>query len=259
MTYVTDRFRLDGRTAILTGVGPGVGEHVAKAYAELGANVVISARSADRLDRIAAEINALGGGRAVALAADAGVKADLERLVEAAHDSFGPVHIVFNNAAAGVVYAADGGLWANTDDVWKTAMDVNVLATWRLTELTTKDMQAHGKGSVISVQSCGGFTPIPPAVAYGVSKAALAFLTRSLAKALAPHTRVNALCVGSMSPDGQEAEIHRGLGLAERNAIKRFGAADEAVGAAILLAGDASSYTTGSTIFVEGGRVGTIS
>ncbi len=259
MTSVTDRFRLDGRTAILTGVGPGVGEHVAKAYAELGANVVISARSPDRLDRIAAEINALGGGRATALAADAGVKGDLERLVEAAHDSFGAVHIVFNNAAAGVVYAADGGLWANTDAVWKTAMDVNVLATWRLTELTTKEMQAHGKGSVISVQSCGGFTPIPPAVAYGVSKAALAFLTRSLAKALAPHTRVNALCVGSMSPDGQEAEIHRGLGLAERNAIKRFGAADEAVGAAILLASDASSYTTGSTIFVEGGRVGTIS
>jgi NAD(P)-dependent dehydrogenase (short-subunit alcohol dehydrogenase family) len=62
-----------------------------------------------------------------------------------------------------------------------------------------------------------------------------------------------------MSPDGQEADIHKGLGLAERNAIKRFGAADEAVGAAILLAGDASSYTTGSTVFVEGGRVGTIS
>jgi NAD(P)-dependent dehydrogenase (short-subunit alcohol dehydrogenase family) len=255
---VLDRFRLDGRTAILTGVGPGVGEHVARAYAELGANVVISARSQDRLERIAADITA-GGGKAVAVAADAGEAADLKRLVDTAHDAFGPIHIVFNNAAAGVVYASDGGLWANTDAVWKTAIDVNVLATWRLTELTTADMQAHGKGSIISVQSCGGFTPIPPAVAYGVSKAALAFLTRSLAKALAPHTRVNALCVGSMSPDGQEAEIHRGLGLAERNAIKRFGAADEAVGAAILLAGDASSYTTGSTIFTEGGRVGTIS
>lgn len=256
---VLDRFRLDGRTAILTGVGPGVGEHVAKAYAELGANVVISARSADRLERIAAEINAKDGGRAVAVAVDAGEKGDLQRLVDAAHDAFGPIHIVFNNAAAGVVYASDGGLWANSDEVWKTAIDVNVLATWRLTEMTTDDMQAHGKGSIISVQSCGGFTPIPPAVAYGVSKAALAFLTRSLAKALAPHTRVNALCVGSMSPDGQEADIHKGLGLAERNAIKRFGAADEAVGAAVLLAGDGSSYTTGSTIFVEGGRVGTIS
>ena len=256
---VLDRFRLDGRTAILTGVGPGVGEHVAKAYAELGANVVISARSQDRLDRIAAEINAVGGGKALAVAADAGDKADLERLVTAARDAFGPIHIIFNTAAAGVVYAANGGLWANTDEVWKTAMDVNVLATWRLTELTEADMKAHGKGSIISVQSCGGFTPIPPAVAYGVSKAALLFLVRELAKSQAPHTRINCLCVGSMSPDGQEADIHKGLGLAERNAIKRFGAADEAVGAAILLASDASSYTTGSTIFTEGGRVGTIS
>ncbi|MBB3982764.1 NAD(P)-dependent dehydrogenase (short-subunit alcohol dehydrogenase family) [Sphingobium fontiphilum] len=256
---VLDRFRLDGRTAILTGVGPGVGEHVAKAYAELGANVVISARSQDRLDRIAAEINALGGGRARAVAVDAASKDDLRELVDTAHDAFGPIHIVFNNAAAGVVYAKDGGLWANTDAVWQTAMDVNVMATWRLAELTETDMKAHGKGSIISVQSCGGFTPIPPAVAYGVSKAALLFLVRELAKTQAPHTRVNCLCVGSMSPDGQEAEIHRGLGLAERNAIKRFGAADEAVGAAILLASDASSYTTGSTIFTEGGRVGTIS
>jgi NAD(P)-dependent dehydrogenase (short-subunit alcohol dehydrogenase family) len=138
-------------------------------------------------------------------------------------------------------------------------MDVNVMATWRLTELMEADMKVHGKGSIIAVQSCGGFTPIPPAVAYGVSKAALLFLVRELAKSQAPHTRINCLCVGSMSPDGQEAEIHKGLGLAERNAIKRFGAADEAVGAAILLASDASSYTTGSTIFTEGGRVGTIS
>ena len=256
---VTDRFRLDGRTAILTGVGPGVGEHVAKAYAELGANVVVSARSADRLDRIAAEINAADGGRALAVTADAGEKADLQNLVARARAAFGPIHIVFNNAAAGVVYGKDGqGIWDNDDAVWKTALDVNLMATWRLAELTTADMQAHGKGSIISVQSCGGFTPIPPAIAYGVSKAALLFAVRSLAKALAPHTRVNCLCVGSMSPDGQEAEIHRGLGLAERNAIKRFGAADEAVGAAILLASDASSYTTGGTVFVEGGRVGTI-
>ena len=255
---VLDRFRLHGRTAILTGVGPGVGEHVAKAYAELGANVEISARSLDRLERLDDEINALPGGRAIAVAADAGKAADLENLVAQTRDAFGSIHIVFNNAAAGVVYARDGGLWANSEEVWKTALDVNLMATWRLTELTEPDMKAHGKGSIISVQSCGGFTPIPPAVAYGVSKAALLFLVRELAKTQAPHTRINCLCVGSMSPDGQEADIHKGLGLAERNAIKRFGAADEAVGAAILLASDASSYTTGSTIFTEGGRVGTI-
>ncbi len=135
-----DRFRLDGRTAILTGVGPGVGEHVAKAYAELGANVVISARSPDRLERIAGEINALQGGRALAVTADAANKADLGNLVTCARDAFGLIHIVFNNAAAGVVYAHDGGLWANSDEVWKTAMDVNVMATWSLTELTEPDM-----------------------------------------------------------------------------------------------------------------------
>lgn len=259
MSSVLDRFSLKGRTAILTGVGPGVGEHVAKAYAELGANVVISARSADRLERIVSEINAADGGRAAFAVVDVANKDDLARLVQVAHNEFGPIHIVFNNAAAGVVYAHDGGLWANTDEVWKTAMEVNVMATWWLAELTTNDMQKHGKGSIISVQSCGGFTPMPPAVAYGVSKAALAFLSRELAKALAPHTRVNSLCVGSMSPDGQEADIHKGLNLAQRNAIQRFGAADEAVGAAILLASDASSYTTGSVVYAEGGRVGTIS
>src|SRR5690606_20408082 len=140
MTSVLDRFRLDGRTAILTGVGPGVGEHVAKAYAELGANVVISARSADRLERITAEINARNGGRAVAVTVDAGRREDLERLVETARDNFGPIHIVFNNAAAGIVYGKDGGgIWDNTDAVWKEALDVNLMATWRLAELTTAD------------------------------------------------------------------------------------------------------------------------
>src|SRR5690606_23251384 len=157
------------------------------------------------------------------------------------HDNFGPVHIVFNNAAAGVVYGKDGkGIWDNTDEVWKEAMDVNVLATWRLAELTTADMQAHGKGSIISVESCGRLTPLPPRVASGRGSAARRSVVRSRAKALAPHTRGICLCVGAMSPDGQEAESHRGLGLAERNAIKRFGAADGAVGAAIPLAGEAS-------------------
>src|SRR3546814_1476871 len=173
---VTDRFRLDGRTAILTGVGPGVGEHVAKAYAELGANVVISARSGDRLERIAAEINAADGGRALAVTADAGEKADLVNLVSQAREAFGPIHTIFNNAAADVVYGKDGkGIWDNDDAVWKTALDVNLMATWRLAELTTDDMQEHGKARIISVQSCGGSTPIPPAIAYGDSQVALAF------------------------------------------------------------------------------------
>jgi NAD(P)-dependent dehydrogenase (short-subunit alcohol dehydrogenase family) len=258
MADILDRFRLDGRTAIITGIGPGVGEHVALAYAAVGADVVLAARTASKLDMLAEEINALGGGRALAVPTDVAVKDDLIALVAKARAAFGPIHILFNNAAAGVV-PIDAGVWGNDDSVWQTAMNTNVLATYRLAELTTEDMERHGKGSIITVQSCGGFTPLLPAIAYGVSKAALAMLTRHLAKALAPHTRVNSICVGSMSPDGVELDHHKGYKLPERNAIKRFGAADEAVGAALLLASDASSYTTGSVIFTEGGRVGTLS
>lgn len=257
MTQVLDRFRLDGRTAIITGVGPGVGEHVAKAYAEVGANVVLAARSGKRLTRIVEEIRAAGG-KAIAVPTDVADAEQLRRLVEQTHQAFGPVHILFNNAAAGVV-EIDAGIWGNTDEVWQTALAVNLLAPYRLAEMLHGDFLAHGKGSLITVQSCGGFTPIAPSLAYGSTKAALSMLTRQLAKVLAPHARVNSICIGSMSPDGVELEHHKGYNLAARNAIQRIGAADEAVGAALLLASDASSYTTGSIIYTEGGRVGTLS
>jgi NAD(P)-dependent dehydrogenase (short-subunit alcohol dehydrogenase family) len=252
------RFDLEGRTAIVTGVGPGLGEHVAKAYAQLGANVVIAARSPDCLGRVEAEINSAGRGRALAVRADAGDRDSLKDLVDKARDAFGPIYILFNSAAAGAVVPGSD-IWANAAAVWELAFRVNVMATWHLAEFTATDMEQHGKGSIIAVESCGGHTPIPPSIAYGVSKSALNFLVRSLAKARAPHTRVNGLCIGSMSVDRSESAQHQGYKLADRNAIKRFGSADEAVGAAILLASDASSYTTGSTLFVEGGRIGTVS
>ena len=256
MTSVLNRFRLDGRTAIVTGIGLGGGEHVARAYAEVGANVVCVARTRDKVEDLAESIGQAGGS-ALGVKADVGRAEDLERVVAAAHDAFGPVHIVFNNAATGVVGIEDGP-WGNTDEVWEAATAVNILAPYRLARMLVPDMEAHGKGSMITVQSCGGFTPIPPSIAYGTTKAGLAMLTRHLAKVCAPHARVNSLCVGSMSPDGKELEIHKGYDLAARNAIKRIGAADEAVGAALYLASDASSYTTGSIVFVEGGRVGTV-
>jgi A-factor type gamma-butyrolactone 1'-reductase (1S-forming) len=257
MSDVLRRFRLDGRTAIITGIGPGVGEHVAKAYGEMGANVVCAARTAEKVEQVARDIRQAGG-KAIAVATDVAKADQLERLVEKARAEFGPIHIVFNNAAGGVIPMSDG-IWGNTDEVWNTAMSINVLAPYRLAKLVFPDMQAHGKGSIITVESCGGYTPLLPNIAYGVSKAALDMLTRALAKACAPYARVNSICIGSMSPDGKEADIHKGYNLAAKNAIQRFGAADEAVGAALLLASDASSYTTGSVIYVEGGRVGTIS
>jgi len=257
MSDVFSRFSLEGRTAIVTGIGPGVGEHVAKAFAEAGANVVCAARTTSNIERVAAEINAAGG-RAIAVTTDVTRRPDLDNVVARAREAFGPIHVLFNNATAGVIPMADG-IWGNTPEVWEQSLSSNVTSIYRLAELVYPDMEQHGKGSIITVGSCGGYTPVLPSIAYGVSKAALNMLTRHLAKALAPHARVNQICIGSMTPDGIELDHHKGYNLSARNAIQRFGKADEAVGAALLLASDAATYTTGSTIFVEGGRVGTLS
>jgi NAD(P)-dependent dehydrogenase (short-subunit alcohol dehydrogenase family) len=257
VTDVLTRFRLDGRTSIVTGVGPGVGEHVARAFAEVGANVVCASRTREKVERVADEIRHAGG-RAIAVPTDVGKLADLERLVAKTRDAFGGIHVVFNNAATGTLERPGDGPWDNTDELWQEAFAVNVLAPHRLTRLVMPDMQSHGRGSIITVLSCAGFTPIPPQTAYGSTKAALLMMTRYLAKICAPHARVNALCPGSMTPDGTVPPVMERLNLAGRNAIQRIGKADEIVGAALLLASDAASYTTGSVIFVEGGRVGTV-
>ncbi|MGH7859136.1 MAG: SDR family NAD(P)-dependent oxidoreductase, partial [Candidatus Binatia bacterium] len=206
MGQVLNRFRLDGRTAIVTGVGPGIGEHVAKAFAEVGANVVCAARTAEKVTRIAGEIGAAGG-KAIAAPTDVGRPEELEKLVAAAREAFGPVHIVFNNAATGTLERPGQGPWDNTDELWETAVAVNLLAPHRLTRLVMPDMESHGRGSIITVLSCAGFTPIPPQIAYGSTKAGLLMLTRYLAKICAPHARVNAICPGSMTPDGSVVPI----------------------------------------------------
>lgn len=257
MTDIFKRFSLEGRTAIVTGIGPGVGEHVAKGLAEAGASVVCAARSTANIERVAQEIIAAGG-KAIAVTTDVTKPEDLDNVVAQARAVFGPIHVLFNNATAGVIPIADG-IWGNTPEVWHQSLSSNVTSIYRLAELVFPDMEKHGKGSIITVGSCGGYTPVLPSIAYGVSKAALNMLTRHLAKALAPHARVNQICIGSMTPDGIELETHKGYNLTARNAIQRWGKADEAVGAALLLASDAATYTTGSTIFVEGGRVGTLS
>ena len=256
---IAEKFDLSGRTAIVTGVGPGIGAHVAIALAAAGAKVVCSARSTAFITETAAAIRA-SGGEALAVTADV-LDADARvSLVNQARAAFGPIHILFNNATAGAI-APEAGIWGNTPEVWDRALGANITAIFHLAELVHPDMEEHAQGSIITVGSSGGFSVIGNSIAYSVAKAGTVMLTRYLAKAMAPATRVNMISVGAITPDGGESEALKTfsqLDLTRRNAIQRFGHADEVVGAALLLASSASSYTTGSTIFVDGGRIGTM-
>lgn len=252
---VLDRFRLDGRTAIVTGAGPGIGAHVAHAFAEVGANVVVTARTPGKAESVAEAIKDKGG-HALGLTSDCAKTGDLESLVEQSRKMFGPVHILFHNAAVGPL-PIDASIWDTPDDVWEQTVAVNMLAPFRLAKMLVPEMKKEGYGSIINLLTCAAFTPILPQIAYGSTKTALQMMSRYLAKDCAPEVRVNCICPGSTSPDGANRDDFAPH--VQSNAIKRPGLADETVGAALLLASPASSYTTGQVIFCEGGRVGTIS
>jgi NAD(P)-dependent dehydrogenase (short-subunit alcohol dehydrogenase family) len=255
MDSVLDRFRLDGKTALMVGAGPGIGTHVAKAFAEVGANVVVSSRSADKMAALAKDIRDTGGS-AIGVAADSGKPDDVERLVEQSEREFGTVHVLFYNAFIGSL-PIDADLFDADDEHWAQAIAVNLLGPYRLAKRLAPGMRAAGYGSIINLLTCAAFTPILPQLVYGSTKAGLHMMTRYLAKALGPDVRANCICPGSMSPTG--ATSPKFAAHLEKNAIKRTGLAEEVIGAALLLASPASSYTTGQVIFCEGGRIGTIS
>jgi NAD(P)-dependent dehydrogenase (short-subunit alcohol dehydrogenase family) len=251
-----ERFRLDGRTALVTGIGPGIGEHIARAFAQAGANVVLCARTTAKVEAVAAAIGSAGG-QALAVTADVGKADDLARLVDAAGTRFGPVHILFNNANASSGLGMEVAPFQLTDDDWADHVNVNLLAPYRLAKALLPGMLEAGDGVIVNVLSTAGFTPIPGigGMAYGATKAGLAMMTRYIAKECGPAVRANMICPGTIDPTGAMREIWRQN--LPNVPLARVGRADEVVGAALLLASPAGSYISGQVLFVDGGRVNT--
>jgi NAD(P)-dependent dehydrogenase (short-subunit alcohol dehydrogenase family) len=255
-TDILSKFRLDGKTALVAGIGPGVGAHVAQAYAAVGANVVLVARSKDKVDALAAEITAAGGS-AVGVQCDVGVKEDLERMVDTARSTYGHIDISFYNAFTAPI---NDSMFDDSDEDWQNCFNVNMLAPYRLAKMLVPAMKKKGSGSIIHVLSTSGFLVLPPLVSYGCTKAGLTHLTRYLAKECAPEVRVNSLCVGTTTPEGSPAADATGpiRGTIPGVPLQRVGAGKDHIGAALLLASEASAYTTGQVLFTEGGRVNTM-
>jgi NAD(P)-dependent dehydrogenase (short-subunit alcohol dehydrogenase family) len=248
--HYLDRFRLDGRTAVITGASRNIGAAISRAFAEAGASLIVNARGSEPLAALADAVRARFGTQVTPLAADLAQPAERARLI-AAIEQLGGADILVNNATAGG--RPDTGL-ATSAEMWHAAIEVNIAAPFELCRALIPAMRARGRGAVINVLSTAAFAVVPPMLAYAAAKSALWTMTRYLARECAPEVRVNAICPGTVQ-EGGEIKVPTWSKLLPRTALGRVGDSNELAGAALFLASDASSYTTGQVIFVDGGRV----
>ena len=242
---------LDGRVAIVTGGSRGIGAAIAALLAEDGAAVVVSGRDADRLQRTTKELEAQGGA-ILGVVADAAIRQDAERLVDAAKQRFGRVDILVNNA--GIV--RDDLLVRMKDEDWDRVMEVNLRGTFLMTRATTKLMiRRKSGGRVINIASTSGAMGNAGQVNYSAAKAGLIGFTKAAARELAHWSiLVNAVAPGlietdmtaALSPEAREA-------LLAQVPLKRIGTAREVAEMVRFLAGDGATYVTGQVFHVNGG------
>jgi len=241
---------LKGRLAVVTGASRNIGAALAAGFAAAGADLLLVARGARALEESAAAVRSGTGATVITCQADVSTREGVTRVVEAC-DDLPRVDVLVNNAASagGVV----GPVLEQDDDIWEDVLAANLLAPFRLSRALLPRLQAQEGANILNVVSGSGFLPTPGIGAYGVSKAALWMLTRQLAVELAPRVRVNALCPGIVSPDGQpQHPAHESL--LPTVPLGRLGRPEEMVGAARYLVSDEASYTTGEVLFVNGGR-----
>jgi len=250
-----DLFDLNGRVALVTGASSGLGDRFARVLHGVGADVVLTARRADRLDALAAELNATRPGSAIVAPADVALEADRERIVAETLASFDRVDIVVNNAGVGGKVAIED----ESLDVFRRAMEINVTALWHLSKLCAPSMIESGRGSIINIASMLGHVASSPVkqAHYSASKGAVINLTRELAVQWARRgITVNALCPGwfpSEMTDGMDTDESSRRWVQSNTPIPRMGETQELDGALLLLASSAGTFITGQSIIVDGG------
>jgi 7-alpha-hydroxysteroid dehydrogenase len=246
-----DRFRLDGKTAIVTGSGRGIGAATALAFAEQGANVVLTARTAEQIEAVAEQARSFGA-QAVTVPGDVNDDAFLESLVERAVGELGGVDIVVNNAGGSMPQAfLDTSMRS-----FEKAFHFNVSTAFRLTQLAVPHLLTSDGGSVINISSAMGRLVDRGFVAYGTAKGALAHMTRLLATDLAPKIRVNGIAVGSIATSALEVVLTNDdlrTQMEEGTPLGRIGEPADIAICALYLASPAGAYITGKLIEVDGG------
>ncbi len=246
------RFDLSGKCAVVIGGTSGLGKAIALGIAEAGADVVATSRRQEETEQVAGEIEALGR-RSMRATVDIRDRSSIESLQQKVVESFRKVDILVN--AAGITLKTP--TLECSEEGWNSVIDINLNGTWRACQIFGKTMVTQGFGKILNIASLTSFVAFNQVAAYGVSKAGVGALTKSLAIELAPHN----ICVNAIAPGvfptalNRELIQHtaRGRELKMRTPMKRFGEADELVGGAIYLVSDAASFVTGEILVIDGG------
>jgi len=254
MAGILDAFRLDGKVAIVTGAGRGIGAEIARSFAEVGARVVCVARTREELERATAAIESAGG-RAQALDCDLLASDAPARIVEGALEAFGRIDVLVNNAGGGGHVPTARA----KDDHFAAAIDLNFKAPFYLTREVAPHMKKEG-GAIVNVSSGFARAANVGSIPYGGAKAALEQLTRMMAMEYAPRIRVNAIRVGAVTTENMKKNLLGAMpGIGEKleawTPLERHGTPADIARAALFLASPASSYVTARILPVDGGVV----
>jgi NAD(P)-dependent dehydrogenase (short-subunit alcohol dehydrogenase family) len=252
MAGVLDRFRLEGKVALVTGASSGIGRAIAGALAGAGAGVVLCARRAAALDEARAAI-AASGGAAAGLAGDVGKRAALAALADAAAKPFGAIDIVVHAAGLNHRQSAD----EITDAAWDEQIEVMLTAPFFLSRALLPGMKAKRWGRILNIASLQSYRAFPRGAPYGAAKGGIVQLTRAMAEEWSRFgINANAIAPGFF-PTALTAPVYgdsaRIAALAAQTAIGRNGELADLEGAAVFLCSAASDYITGQTLAVDGG------
>lgn len=246
------KLELHGKSAVVVGGTSGIGRAIALGLAEAGADVAPSSRRANEVEAVAREVEALGR-KALRATSDVTRRESLEQLLAASVKAFGKVDILVN--CAGRTKKAPTVDFPEKD--WNDILETNLTGMLRACQIFGRHMMERRYGRIVNIASIGSFRGMLQVTAYSASKAAVASLTQSLAVEWAPH----GICVNAIAPGVFPTELNRKLldGTPRgdewllRTPMHRYGNVEELAGAAVYLASDAASYTTGSVLVVDGG------